>query len=87
MAELGSLLDTGDKVASIVGAVARLAALWVAIRAGSAVSSEAAIALTALDDPRGPDRLRRTGSASPTTAWCAGLATSSGWRSGGRNVS
>jgi NACHT domain len=35
MAELGSLLDTGDKVASIVGAVAGLAALWVAVRAGT----------------------------------------------------
>jgi hypothetical protein len=35
MAELGSLLDTGDKVASIVGAVAGLAALWIAVRAGA----------------------------------------------------
>lgn len=35
MAELGSLLDTGDKVASIVGAVAGLAALWIAARVGT----------------------------------------------------
>jgi hypothetical protein len=34
MAELGSFLDTGDKVASIVGAVAGLAALWIAVHAG-----------------------------------------------------
>ncbi|NMO56107.1 NACHT domain-containing protein [Actinoplanes sp. TBRC 11911] len=31
---LGSLLDTGDKLASIVGAVAGVAALWIAVRAG-----------------------------------------------------
>jgi hypothetical protein len=35
MAQLSSLLDTGDKVASIVGAAATLAALWLALR-GSA---------------------------------------------------
>lgn len=34
MAQLGSLLDTGDKVGSIVGAAIAAAALWVAVRAG-----------------------------------------------------
>jgi hypothetical protein len=34
MVQLGAFLDTGDKVASIVGAVAGLAGLWFAVRAG-----------------------------------------------------
>ncbi|HEY3034501.1 MAG TPA: hypothetical protein VGJ54_07565, partial [Streptosporangiaceae bacterium] len=35
MAQLGSFLDTGDKVASIVGGVAAIVGLWVAVYAAS----------------------------------------------------
>ncbi|GIE34867.1 hypothetical protein Ait01nite_079120 [Actinoplanes italicus] len=35
MAQLGSFLDTGDKIASIVGAVCALLTLWIAVRTGA----------------------------------------------------
>ena len=35
MAQLGSFLDTGDKIASIVGGVAAIVGLWVAVHAAS----------------------------------------------------
>lgn len=48
MVQLGAFLDTGDKVASIVGAVAGLAGLWFAVRAGRRRRGALGPGLTAL---------------------------------------
>jgi len=48
MTQLGSFLDTGDKVASIVGAAAGLAGLWIAVQGGRRLRRRPDARVTAL---------------------------------------